>query len=163
MDRVNGALETLQTLQNESRTLEEKLNYLATRRMSRETATGLFDRLFPVTAKEDENKSESSTRRNNILAAILERYEYCDGGAFPSQRGTAYNMLNAITEWTDHTRSAQGGSKGRAESALFGQGDKLKQSAMAYLMAADMPSIARLTPSQSLEGQQVVESLLATA
>ena len=59
----------------------------------------VLDRLFP--GKKDEN-GKSSTRNDNILADVLRCYESNDRNQFPEQRGTAYNLLNAVTEYTDH-------------------------------------------------------------
>ena len=41
--------------------------------------------------------------------------------------------MNAITEYTDHERSSKG--NGRAESAVFGSGDRLKSSALDLIIA----------------------------
>jgi hypothetical protein len=61
-----------------------------------------------------------------------------DDNAFPQFRGTGYNLLNSITEYTDHfrdTRSADGDTEGqRAFSALFGSGDKFKQEAVEIVL-----------------------------
>ena len=71
--------------------------------------------------------------------------------AFPAIRGTAYNLLNAVTEYTDHYRTAritdarQGYSieQARAENAVIGTGERLKSSALAVIeeLTADDPVI----------------------
>ena len=122
----------------DAKKLEEKLNLLAARRMTRESMTAIFDRLFPKPKEADQN----TTRRENVLADVLRLYESNDKNAFPQIRGTAYNLLNAITEYTDHERTARitDGRKGysvsqaRAENALVGTGDKLKQDALEYIL-----------------------------
>src|SRR4029077_13181165 len=90
-------------------------------------------RLFP------ENKqADSQTRREGIITQVLGLYESNDGNAIPEIKGTAYNLLNAVTEYADHFRGVrvtsgrQGMNEGavRAENALFGTGDKLKSDAM---------------------------------
>jgi hypothetical protein len=101
--------------------MEEKLTFLAQRTLTREAMVAMLDRLFPKTERED-GRAESSTRRENVLADILSLYESNDRNVFPEQRGTAYNMLNAVTNYVDHARSARGGDAGRYESALFGHG-----------------------------------------
>jgi hypothetical protein len=101
-----------------------------------------MDKLFPVKAKEDGEEAESSTRRDNVLAEILSLYESNDNNAFPEQRGTAYNLLNSITEYTDHVRQSR--MDARAESALFGSGKALKDRAfqLIYDEAPNMPAKA---------------------
>jgi hypothetical protein len=105
--------------------VEDRLNFLAGRKCNREALTGIFDRLFPKTEKAE--VMVSSTRRDNILSDVLKLYELNDGNAFPEQRGTAYNLLNSITNYVDHERSTK--EDGRAESAMFGSGDALKSKA----------------------------------
>lgn len=93
------------------------MNLLATRKMTREAMGSILDRLFPQ-SKDANGKPQDSTRRNNILSDVLRCYESNDRNAFPEQPGTAYNLLNAVTEYTDHMRSARNGE--RAESVMFG-------------------------------------------
>jgi hypothetical protein len=98
-------------------------------------ALGKGERVWGLADLEDGAEKESSTRRNNVLADILARYESNDGNAFPEQRGTAYNLLNAITEYTDHARSSRGGNgNGRVESAMFGSGERLKAEALDLIL-----------------------------
>ncbi len=127
MNRLTDAREALSLLSHDVVRIEDKLNYLAGRKMNRESMTAIMDRLFPK-AKNTEGEAKETTRRANILADVLKIYELNDGNAFPEQRGTAYNLLNAITNYVDHERSTK--DDGRAESALFGSGDTLKSKAM---------------------------------
>lgn len=127
MNRLGDARKTLESLSGDVKRVEDKLNLLAQKRMTREGMTSILDRLFPKKTNED-GVGQDTTRRTNILGDILATYELNDGNAFPEQRGTAYNLLNAITDWTDHQRSSKGDN--RAESAIFGSGDALKTRAM---------------------------------
>jgi hypothetical protein len=113
---------------NDVQRVEDRLNFLAGRKMNREALTSIMDRLFPKTAKDENGEAKETTRRTNILADVLKIYEANDGNAFPEQRGTAYNLLNAITNYVDHERSSK--EDGRAESAMFGSGDTLKSKAL---------------------------------
>ena len=135
---ANKRIETMKAEIDEMKsvalTMEEKLNYLAARKVERDSMTTILDRLFPKTKKDDEGMLVDSTRRTNILKDIVELYESNDKNAFPEIRGTSYNLLNSIVEWTDHLRSSKG--DGRAESAVFGSGDRLKSQAMEYIMEA---------------------------
>lgn len=134
LPRVIEAHKALNSLSADVKTVEEKLRFLASKRITRESATALFDRLFPKKeATSDAGVVEVSTkRRDNIIAAILEKYEFNDGDAFPEQRGTAYNLLNAVTNWVDHDRGSDSGK--RVLSATFGTGDELKNTALGFLL-----------------------------
>ncbi len=130
-NRLDSAHDALATIGAEVQGIEAKLNMLAARKMTREAMGSILDRLFPQ-SKDANGKPQDSTRRNNILTDVLRCYESNDRNAFPEQRGTAYNLLNAITEYTDHVRSTRKDDKG--ESAMFGSGDRLKTQAMEVIM-----------------------------
>lgn len=153
-DEVIDAHEALNGLAADVRTVEQKLNFLANRKVTRESLDTIFDRLFPK-RKQADGAPVNTTRRDNILAEILKCYESNDRDAFPEQRGTSYNLLNAITEYTDHSRSTQGGR--RAESAMFGSGDRLKSQALEVILetAGGMPVVETrqtFVPARSANG-----------
>lgn len=131
-ERIANAQEALQSYGQDVQTLAGKMNLLAGRRVVRESLDKIFDRLFPKRLKEDGETPVSSTRRDNVLAEILGLYESNDNNQFPEQRGSAYNLLNAITNYTDHSRA---GTTNRQQSAMFGSGDKLKTSALSVILA----------------------------
>ena len=138
--RFEDAKRTMDGVVMDAKKLEAKLQMLATRRITRESLTTVFDRLFPQPKDEKQN----TTRRENILADVLRLYESNDNNAFPSIRGTAYNLLNAVTEYTDHYRTAritdarEGYSvdKARAENAVLGTGERLKTQALDVILEA---------------------------
>lgn len=155
--KIDGLKTEIDEIKSVAITMQEKLNFLANRKVTRESYTKIMDRLFPVKLVDGEEKS--STRRDNILGEILSTYEYNDGDMFKEQRGTAYNLLNAITDYTDHTRSSRGDQ--RAESAVFGSGDKLKTQAYEVILegAKDMPTRIYTRPTGqglSLEGTGIL-------
>lgn len=124
-------------IHDDIRAQDEAENVLATRKMTVDSTVAVLNRLFP------ENKeSKSDTRRRGIVEQVLALFESNDGDAVPEVRGTAYNLLNAVTEYADHYRGVRitpgrnGLNEGqvRAENALFGTGDKLKGSAMVALL-----------------------------
>ena len=121
----------------DAKSLENKLNILAAKRMTRDSMLAVLGRLWP------ENKeTESKGRRDTILTKVLELFEHNDGNKIPSIRGTAYNLLNAVTEYTDHfrpvrqTSGVQGMSVSgiRAQNAMFGAGETLKTQALTVLL-----------------------------
>ncbi len=72
------------------------------------------------------------------MAKALSLYEGAGRGAdLASSKGTAYGLLNAVTEFVDHERRARS-TDHRLDSAWFGQGAALKQKALdqALLLAA---------------------------
>ena len=153
--------------------MEDMLNFLAQRKMNREAMVSILDKLFPKTVKAiDETETEqSSTRRDNILADVLKVYEINDGNAFPEQRGTAYNLLNAVTEYTDHVRTARSNettssNQARATSALFGTGNTLKSKALdvIYQTAQGLDVVARKTlfvpPAPISAGSSLLDSIV---
>jgi phage/plasmid-like protein (TIGR03299 family) len=146
--RMDAALQVMKTVKLEAIGLKEKMQRLADVKLTRESVTSILDRLFPKPKDEKANQ----TRRDNTLADVLSLYEKNDANAFPSVKGTGYNLLNAVTEYTDHLRTARGnGSKpeqvaiARAESALFGSGDKLKSQALEVILEAATPASTNLS------------------
>lgn len=135
--RLKDAKTAMASIVEDSKTLGEKLNTLATRKMTKESMLSVINRLFP------ENKqTENQGRRNTIVTKVLELFEANDGNAIPEIRGSAYNMLNAVTEYADHFRTAritdsrQGVSleTARAENAIFGTADRLKGEALVTVL-----------------------------
>lgn len=134
-DRLALAQKLLQGVVKDADALSARLNALAQRRMTKDTMVNVMNRLFP------ENKeAQSDTRRMNLVTKVLELFESNDGNAVPQIRGTAYNLLNAVTEYTDHFRTARLTSgrdsvdKARAEAALFGTGDRFKSDALVAVL-----------------------------
>jgi phage/plasmid-like protein (TIGR03299 family) len=125
--------------------VQDKLTALSYKMLNKEVYVNILDRLFPAPKKED----ASTTRRDNLMAEITRLFDNNDGNAFPDFRGTSYNLLNAITEYTDHfrgTRITKGRqhldeNMSRHETALFGSGDLLKQEAfeVIYEMSSALP------------------------
>ncbi len=142
-------------MRSQGESVADTLRTLAARKTTRESVDAIFQRLYPVKPGE-----ESSTRRTNILGDILTRFELNDGNQFPEVRGTAYNLLNAITEYTDHYRSSHGGR--RSESAMFGSGDSLKSRAYEVIVdvAAGMPAKSQVVYSDP-QSERVLDAILA--
>ena len=121
----------------DAKRLEEKLRALAQRKMTRESMVTILNRLFPAPKEQDAN----TTRRENVLTEVLGLYASNDNNAIPAIQGSAYNLLNAVTEYTDHFRSARitenragySVQQARAENAVSGTGDRLKSNALAVI------------------------------
>lgn len=156
-DRLAAAKRIAPSIVADAKALESKLNLLASRRMTRSSMLAVLNRLWP------ENKdTERTGRRDNVVARVLELFERNDADAIPSIRGTAYNMLNAVTEYTDHfrpvrmTSAVQGMSESavRAQNAVFGAGDSLKVGALTALLeeSENMPGLAAAGEHVTLSG-----------
>lgn len=119
--------------------LKEKFEFLGQRMLNKESYLKILDRIFPVPKGKEE---ESSTRRNNIMMEVTRLFENNDGNQFPVHRGTCLNLLNAITEYTDHVRTTRitedrkhlDEVQARAETAIFGSGAKFKEDAFEIIM-----------------------------
>jgi phage/plasmid-like protein (TIGR03299 family) len=145
--------------------LEEKLNILAQRRVTKETFLAVLDNLFPPSEAEKEAASAgakaAAKRREDKLADIAGLFKSNDNGAFPEVSGSAYNLLNAITEYVDHF---SGTDASRAKSAMFGAGNDLKEEALEVIleMTATAPTNIRLVHDTKLtaDGPSTGSSIL---
>lgn len=113
--------------------MEEKFRLLSTRKIEKRSMMNVLNKLFDV--KIDD---EIGTRKKNTIIDILDLYADNDNNTFPEQKGTAYNLLNAVTNWSDHKRGVRSTGKRegqtedqlRSESAIFGTGEDFKRSAL---------------------------------
>lgn len=135
--RMDTAIKLMSNVTDTARSIKEKMERLAARKLTRESVEHILDRLFPKSADEKANQ----TRRDNTLVEVMELYASNDKNSYPSIQGTAYNLFNSITEYADHFRTARGnGSEpqqvamARAESAMFGSGEKLKTQALTVIL-----------------------------
>lgn len=120
--------------------LKEKLEILANRQLRRANLEDVLNKIFPKD-KDDKNFTAQS---QTAIIEILNRFESNDNDAFPEIRGTAYNLLNAFTEYTDHFRpvretanrkeSGMTETEMRAENALFGKGAEFKGSVLDLIL-----------------------------
>lgn len=137
-DRLKQAQRMVSASIQNAATLKEKFDRLVSRKVSKETFTAVMDRLFPI--KADEASKASISRRDNILTEISQLFESNDGNMFPEQRGTAYALLNSVTNFVDHARATrvktgnpQSNIESRTESSIWGSGADLKASALAVV------------------------------
>jgi phage/plasmid-like protein (TIGR03299 family) len=125
---------------NGAKELAGKLATLAERKLTRESVATIFDRLFPKPKDETQNQ----TRRVNAIGDILSLFERNDDNAYPEIRGSAYNLLNAFTEYTDHQKTARVTDKrpgytqeqARIESSMFGSGAQFKGQVLDVILEA---------------------------
>lgn len=79
---------------------------------------------------DDEKKS---TRAQNVINEVLNRFHHGNGSDLKSAKGTAWGAYNAVLEYVDHYKGSNPDK--RAESALIGWGAKVKSKAL-HLLAA---------------------------
>jgi phage/plasmid-like protein (TIGR03299 family) len=172
--RFADAKRVMQGVVMDAGKLREKLELLATRKITRESLTGILDKLFP----KNEN-AKVDTRRDNVLAEVLALYASNDNNAFPRMAGTGYNLLNAVTEWTDHLRNVRmtdsrlgmSVDQARAENAVIGTGEKLKSNALEIILQGttgaervnmpkiiSMPVMPAIPPVSGLLGDVIAAS-----
>ena len=120
---MTGAIQNVESL-------EAKFNALAEKQMTKDSMLEVLALLFPIPSD-----GKAVTRRERIIMKVLDLFESNDNNAIPQIRGSAYNLLNAVTEYTDHFRIGVRKGTGtleaaRANSAIFGSGDELKTRAL---------------------------------
>ncbi len=135
--RMDQAVRSMAVVLDAATGIKAKMERLASNKLTRESVNHILDRLFP----QSDNEKANQTRRNNTLVEVLNLYANNDKNAFPSVKGTGYNLFNAVTEYADHFRTARGNgsepaqvASARAESAMFGSGDKLKTQALTVIL-----------------------------
>ena len=91
-----------------------------------------------VVSTESSGSVAAAPINERALKKMLALYEGAGKGSdLESAKGTAWGLLNAVTEYVDHHKQARS-SDNRLDSAWFGQGAGIKQRALdeALLLAA---------------------------
>jgi len=113
-----------------------RLKTLSERKVKAKEVERFFERVF--TGPHAQTLASGTKPNGRARCKALELFEGKAMGAdLPSSKGTAYGLLNAVTEFVDHQRRARS-TDYRLDSAWFGQGANLKQKALeeATLLAA---------------------------
>jgi phage/plasmid-like protein (TIGR03299 family) len=114
---------------------------VTTRKLARQQVNETFATAFlkallpvPVEPKAESGKPAKAARPVEETRAFKSIMALFQGGAIgsdlPEANGTAFGLLNAVTEYVDHVR---GGDDTRLSSAWFGAGETLKTSALRLL------------------------------
>lgn len=108
-----------------------RMKQLSERKVKSHEAMNYFLKVFC----EDSTQGLSNERALKSVMALYEGHGM--GAELDSAKGTAWGLLNAVTEFADHHRRARN-LEYRRDSAWFGQGASLKQRALdqALLLAA---------------------------
>jgi Domain of unknown function (DUF932) len=106
---------------------------LSERKVKSHESLNYFLRVFT-----DPSMTAAGLSNERAMKKVLALYEgHGKGAELASSKGTAFGLLNAVTEYVDHERRARS-TDHRLDSAWFGQGANLKQKALheALLMVA---------------------------
>lgn len=107
------------------KTFMDSMKALSERKMKNAEAQRFFLQVFT-----DTNSSRQGITNEGAMAKALSLYEgRGKGSTLPSAQGTAYGLLNAVTEFVDHERRARS-TDYRLDSAWFGQGAAIKERAL---------------------------------
>lgn len=108
-----------------------RMKALVERPLDPDSVDGLLRRVLTYTGPD----GKSAVANEQAIAAARALYEGGGRGAYlASSRGTAWGLLNSVTEYVDHHRRAR--SEGhRRDAAWFGQGAQTKQRAWDELLA----------------------------
>lgn len=138
-ERMEAARDVLMNVQNDVTTLKLKLDNLAEKKMTQKSYTEVMEKIFGERFYESSRKSAAAIK-------ITELFESNDRNTIPEIRGTAYNLLNACTEYADHFstvrltehRVSEGGNVEtvRAQSAIFGTAESWKKQALDAIIDA---------------------------
>jgi phage/plasmid-like protein (TIGR03299 family) len=78
----------------------------------------------------DDKKSDTANASDRTKAKVMALFDgHGRGAELASAKGTAFGLLNAVTEFVDHARRARSADH-RLESAWFGQGASVKEKAL---------------------------------
>jgi phage/plasmid-like protein (TIGR03299 family) len=109
-----------------------RMRHLAERKVQWHEALGYFMSVLCDTSPSDNLPEQLPNER--ALRKVQELYEGRGRGSqLASARGTAWGLLNAVTEFVDHERRARS-IEYRMDSAWFGQGAQIKQRALDQAM-----------------------------
>jgi phage/plasmid-like protein (TIGR03299 family) len=129
---ANKVKEQLGLIEAATSQLEENANILANRKLSNSEATRF---LIDIMAGKDIKPEELSTRSSNIIQGVFNLYNgQGKGSTLPTAQGTAWGLLNAITEHVDHHTGRN--DNNRLRNAWFGTGEDLKTKALHELLKA---------------------------
>ena len=107
-----------------------RLKALSERKVEQSEAEKVIRNLFQP--RPDQIEQNSNERAMGKVHALFDGEGR--GAYLPSSYGTAYGLLNAVTEFVDHERRARSDDH-RLDSAWFGQGATLKQQALNQVLA----------------------------
>ncbi len=108
-----------------------RMKALVDRRVDPDSVDGMLRRVLTYTATD----GKKTVANEQAIAGARALYEGGGRGSqLASSRGTAWGLLNSVTEYVDHHRRARSDDH-RRDAAWFGQGAQIKQRAWDELVA----------------------------
>ena len=107
---------------------------LASRALSDSAAAETIWTLFGDHSKPRTERDQSAQTKKKIESVWSLYKGRADGATLPSARGTAWGLLNAVTQYVDHDARARS-AENRLHSAWFGPGNATKSRALELLAA----------------------------
>lgn len=102
---------------------------LSERKVKMHEATNYLLRVFS-----EDKKAASANASDRTMAKVMALFDgHGRGAELVSAKGTAFGLLNAVTEFVDHERRARS-TDHRLESAWFGQGASVKERALEHAL-----------------------------
>lgn len=129
-DRAQDFFGFLEAKQNSFNAMLKGLSQID---VSYDQVTKFIKEVFPQPVYDNaEQEKEISTRLMNTRQTVLGNF---DAMSTEATSGTAYGLLNAVTEYTDHQRSSRGSNvtekmQSRFDSVILGSGMNLKKKAL---------------------------------
>lgn len=125
-DRKEQARTVLGLTQHVVKKSEEEFQLLASLKIKGDAVIDKFlEGLFP----------KDTAQANRAKDTVKELFEAGPGTQVPGVSGTGWGLLNAVTAYSTHLRTARGGQEKRAESNWWGSGNTLNQKARDALLA----------------------------
>jgi len=114
--------------------LAEVFNYLAKKSVNTQQVRGYLETLIP-----DRKDAKNKTRTENIRSEIEQLFRHGKGNDVAGIRGTAWALVNGVSEYVTHRRSTHGETNeqktaGRLHSVWFGPGHDLNRRAMSQVL-----------------------------
>lgn len=142
--------------------MKAKAEKLSHKKMDKELALKLLVDLFEEKGA-DQNKI--STKNMNIIQGVYNKFNGSGiGSDLPSANGTAWGLLNAITEYCDHDYGRS--DNNRFKAAQFGTTAALKQKSLEYILemtvdGEEIGSWQEVEIEQPAMGGSLLDSLIA--
>lgn len=116
-------------------TFEDQAQELAQRKLTNEEAMKLLAQVMvPSSVDKEFDQSTVSTKRFNQVLTVFDLYQHAGRGSnLRSAAGTAWGLVNAVTEYVDH--HAARNTNNRFRSGQFGPGATMKQDAFNRALA----------------------------